>query len=757
MNNFYFNPSGSATLTAVAAVVLLLSLWIGPAASRLSGRRRAVLVGLRCLVVLLLIVAMLRPTWVRSDVKKQSATIAILCDRSRSMQVSDTLGGKSRSQQLYALLDESLPDLQKLADDFEIQIYQFDQDVRPLDFPAGLAELKTSPEGQETAIGAALEDVLQRNAGKRLAAIFILSDGAQRALSPRDTSPLSVAQRALDLDAPLYTFVFGEARGRNQARDVAITDLVATETVFVKNSLAATGSLRVAGYANQPIRVQLLFETSPGEMQVVQTVVHVAKQPDEIIPIRLNYVPAVPGEYKLTVRAENQDGELVTTNNELSTFVTVLGGGLDVLYLEGALRPEQHFIRAAIDASPDIKLDFHWISPRDRTAWPVDLADQFMLDRYDVYMIGDLDSAALSRDEWDLFARRVEQGAGLVMIGGLHSFGPGGYRDTALANVLPIEMGRFERQSFDQPIRDDLQLPGPLHMRPTDPLGLTHPLMNLGGELGALDAWSKLPALDGANLFRSNSLKPNAIVLAESAEPPQAPLLVAGGWGDGRVLAMAGDSTWHWQLEGYEREFRRFWRQVVLWLAKRDETSDRSVWIKLQRRRYEPDSRVEFTVGARTPQGEPIDDAAFQAEIVFPDGQRRPARLARDGSRVVGSLVETQASGDYRIAVTASQRGTSIGRAESRFLVDKQDLELDNATADPGLLANMAEATRSIGGRSLAPEELPELVQQLSQKPPKYEIEIREKHNYWDTWPYFLLFVALISAEWYFRKRWRLV
>ena len=53
----------------------------------------------------------------------------------------------------------------------------------------------------------------------------------------------------------------------------------------------------------------------------------------------------MPGEHKLTLEAVPQPGELVTTNNDLSTFVNVLKGGLNVLYIEGALRVEQKFIR----------------------------------------------------------------------------------------------------------------------------------------------------------------------------------------------------------------------------------------------------------------------------------------------------------------------------------------------------------------------------------------------------------------------------
>ena len=83
-------------------------------------------------------------------------------------------------------------------------------------------------------------------------------------------------------------------------------------------------------------------------------------------------------------------------------------------------------------------------------------------------------------------------------------------------------------------------------------------------------AWVALPPLDGANLIDRRELKPNAEVLAEADDVQQHPLLVAGQSGDGRVLAFAGDSTWHWQMQGFGDAHRRFWRQCVLWLAKKD-------------------------------------------------------------------------------------------------------------------------------------------------------------------------------------------
>jgi hypothetical protein len=98
-----------------------------------------------------------------------------------------------------------------------------------------------------------------------------------------------------------------------------------------------------------------------------------------------------------------------------------------------------------------------------------------------------------------------------------------------------------------------------------------------------------------------------------------------------------------------------------------------------------------------------------------------------------------------------------LGTAKSRFLVYQQDLELDNAVADPSLLASLSAMTKDVGGQSLAPEELPDLLEQLRAKPLDLEVEAQVKHAPWDTWPFFLLFVAVISGEWYLRKKWGLV
>ena len=147
-----------------------------------------------------------------------------------------------------------------------------------------------------------------------------------------------------------------------------------------------------------------------------------------------------------------------------------------------------------------------------------------------------------------------------------------------------------------------------------------HPILQLKDGPANLQTWAGLPALDGANRFDRLHLKSNAQVVAEGDDPSHTPLLVLGAWGEGRTAALAVDSTWHWQLEGFGDVERRFWRQLVLWLAKKDETAGERVWVKLDQRRYQQASRVDFTLGAEDEQGAPIADASFEVRVERPDG-----------------------------------------------------------------------------------------------------------------------------------------
>ncbi len=751
MLRLVFSPVGGYLLVALAAAVLLGLLALGPGRSRVSNGRRRALIAIRLAIVLLIVLAMLRPTLVWTTISRKPATLLVLADQSRSMQVADAAGEKTRWDSLRTSLNAAMPELSALASEIEVKVFAFDAEAHQIDAYESATQWPAKAEGTQTAIGWVLDDALRRETGKRLAGVVLLSDGAQRVLPMKDIPPQTPARRLADLGFHLYAVPFGQARALEQSRDVAVSDMRAPQTVFVKNELAVEAVCQLDGFVGQEVVVQLAVESTPGKMEVVDSQRLSSTKSGDRLPIRLKYIPELPGEKKVTLKIAPQSGELITTNNETSTFVTVLDGGLKVLYLNGALLPEQKWLRRSLDASPDMNVDYRYIDARKPESRPKDMQELFEPGRYDVYIIGDLDATALTEAELAALAEAIDRGAGFIMLGGLHSFGAGGYAATPLANVLPLDMDRFERQNFGEEIRADLHLPEAPKpaMRPTR-LGQSHSILQLAPPAENKAAWDTLPTLDGAN--RLDRVKRGSSILAETADGH--PLLIARDYGRGRVLAFAADSTWRWYLGGHETEHKRFWRQVVLWLARKDQATDSAVWVALDQRRYGPGGRVEFTAGARGPQGEPLANATFEVEVVRPDGSKGAPRLRHTAGELGGQFLDTSLPGDYTLIVKGSLNGAPIGSTQARFLVYDQDLELDNPSADRGALESLAAMT---GGRTVAADQLGDLFASIKKQLETLEVETMVKRTLWDTWPFFLLLIALLTVEWWLRKKWGLV
>jgi uncharacterized membrane protein len=744
---------GSYWVVAVMTTALVLLLFVAPRFQQLPVIRRRALVVLRLLLIVLLALAMLRPGIVSTSTTPQSAVLMLLFDQSGSMQLPAAASDQSRWLVQQAVLEQIEDELADFTDGLEVRVYAYDHDLHPVELENGHLAIPPLAAGGQTDIGSCLHDAMTRELGRRLAGIVLLGDGTQTAPAPRVELQQSIRELAR-LDCPLYTVAFGPLGATTQSRDIALENMPDRFSVFVKNELVVRAALRVRGFVNKSVGVQLILEDSNGKAQTIGARQLSASSDDELVPISIPFIPQAPGEYKLTMRAADQVGELVTQNNELTAFLTVLEGGLRVLYLYGDLVGEQQRLRRSIDAAPDIQLDDLFVNVLGRDRWPIDLAARLQRGKYDVILVESVDASALAEKDMQQVAELVGDGTGLMMIGGYNSFGAGGYHDSPWEDLLPVVLGRFERQDLDptRPISNDLHLWGELKLKPRAP----HPVTLLGGEAENETLWRSLPPLLGANKLRP---KPSARVLLDTTE--SAPVLVSGEYGRGRVLAFAGNTTGRWWQYGRETEHRRFWRQAILWLVHREDLDKNDVWIKLAQRRFSLGSEIPFEAGALTAGGQPISDIRLTAKVSAPETPAISLSVVADGSDFRGIVPSTDKPGDYLIEVTASRGDDELGRSQARFQVIDRDVELSNPVADYEQMARIANATRSAGGRPIAAEELERLLQEIHRSHQEVPIELQSKWQLGDTsldaWLLFFAVLALVTSEWIARKRWGLV
>jgi uncharacterized membrane protein len=143
----------------------------------------------------------------------------------------------------------------------------------------------------------------------------------------------------------------------------------------------------------------------------------------------------------------------------------------------------------------------------------------------------------------------VSAGGGLVMIGGYLTFqgidAKARYKGTAVEEALPVTM-----QAGD----DRLEAPQGLQPLVVMP---SHPIV-----AGVEEPW---PSLLGLNVVIA---KPGTEVVATAGGHP---LIVAGGFGQGRGVAFASDCGPHWAPPEFVEwtGYRGLWRQLADWVSQR--------------------------------------------------------------------------------------------------------------------------------------------------------------------------------------------
>jgi hypothetical protein len=248
----------------------------------------------------------------------------------------------------------------------------------------------------------------------------------------------------------------------------------------------------------------------------------------------------------------------------------------------------------------------------------------------------------------------------------------------------------------------------------------------------------------------------DATVLAEvtTADQHTAPLMVWRRLGAGSVLWLGSDEMWRWRYEVADLHHQRFWMQLASWIAAPPFlVEDARISIGADRLRYQEGNTAELRVRLRDEKGAVVTDAKPRAHVIRNGLEIASLELEPDAAHggVFRGMTGTLAAGDYQITVT--EGNTPPSNTKLAFRVESHaNQEWGQLTLNRPLLESMA---RSSGGRFLREgdvSQLPDLLQQLDRQ----ETRVRET-VLWSSWWWFGFVIALLTAEWLLRKRWRLV
>lgn len=752
-----FEPVWNWLLTILVSIGLLafVLLTYPRRVAHLKNPWKNLLIVLRVSTALVLIFALFRPALKYTDKDDESAVVAILTDDSRSTTTKDAPGGISRREQMVNLIDDASPLISKLKELVDFRQYNFSGDLKPA------VKFEATADGSQTAMGTALKQLAEETRGKKVAAIFLMSDGAERVLKASTITPESSARTAALTGTALYPIPFGATASTGNIVDLALEDLLVDQTVFERKTVPISLKLRAEGAEGQKLEVSLFIENrigkdvgETGELIPVplnesnrSKVIVTTDQSSDVIPIELTYTPKQAGEYLLAVEVKTIDGEVLLRNNKLQTLLTVRKGGLKVAYFD-VLRSELKFLRR-MNQSEKIQVDFKLILNGEfegRTEIP---EKWFEPGEYDVFIIGDVPAKSFGPEIMRQLAARVRDGAGLLMLGGYHTYSPGGYANTPLGNLLPIELNPADEVPSTQ-IDLNSQKIGEWNIQPTN-AGLSHYVMLLASPEKNLELWKSLPTMTSVN--RLKPISDFVQVLATTQD--DAPVLISSETGRARIVTSAMSETFLWAASGKNQIHQRFWRQMILWLAHKEFDSDQPVWVRVQPHNFPPEGLVPIEMGAQNDKGKPILDAKFDIEVTNPEGQKIPLAANLNGKSSFAEFRKTAKAGTYWVKVDGFKDDQQISLpAYARFIIDDRDIELDNPAADVARLEELARlASETTDSQVIYPENFSSFLREFIEKKSwQTDLEKSKRISLWDDWPLMLIFITLLTSEWTIRK-----
>jgi hypothetical protein len=511
------------------------------------------------------------------------------------------------------------------------------------------------PRGASSRLGDAVIQVLADAGDRPIAGIILLSDGESTAGMPLDDAARSAGARSI----PIYTVPIGSSA---RLRDVAVTELFATDTVSIGDQVKATASIESDGFDKRQVQVELLDGDKIVDSQLITL------QGGEPQQIDLNFRASEPGNHWLTARIAPQveESEALQANNSSAACVRVSDSKLRVLYLEGWPRWDFRFLKNAMrrdhglggkrSGQPDIILEREyrlWDRKQQSAALPSGPQE---LAQYDVVILGDVSPALLTPAFLQSLDEAVRhQGVGLIVAAG-PLYMPHAYGEP-LRSLLPVRLAE-QAAGYDAPgaraFSLELSAEGTLWdaMRFAD-----RPAENLL-------IWKSLPTYEWC--WPACSPAPGASVLVWNpgmkTEIGKLPLIATHCAAKGRVLGVGTDSTWLWRRNVGDRYFYKFWGQSIRAVARRQAALADS--LEALPRRCTPGESVHIQLSAFSADGRPKADARVAVQVSGPTNGKVEMQADPGAPGIYRGVFTTTQPGQYRLAYQGQD-----GRAPAETVV----------------------------------------------------------------------------------------
>lgn len=732
-----------AVLFITAVVAGLVILFYRRTIVPVSTRTRTILIAVKLLPLLLIMLSLLEPVLVTSEVTPQQGFLLVLLDDSKSMRIQDAPGHLTRFEAVKRVMkDQRL--LAMLSERFKVRTFRFASDVERVEDVTGL-----EASGGATNIAGALNQTAHEFRDLPLAGVVLVSDGADN-VSQGSNDLAGVAASLKAQGIPVYAVGVGQ---EHIEKDIEIVKVATSKTLAAGSITDLFVTVRGYGFPGQVADLQVKEGT-----RVVRTEKVELGKDGETKRVKLSLAPESPGIFEYTVLLPPRPSETITENNQRTFLVDNRSRTARVLYIDGYPRKEFKFIRRAVEEdrqvqlaslvriSKDNRLYRQGIRTQDelRDGYPKTKEELF---QFDGIIFGDIEARWFTPQQLQMTEEFVSvRGGGFLMLGGDHSLTEGGYAGTPIEDVLPVRLSVSRRGGWGTGLVDREFRIG------LTPDGKTHPLLRIAPEQDeSLRQWGTLPTLSGYN--RVGEPKPGATVLAVD---PSADLLEGSNsilavqrYGQGRSMVLTTAGSWRWQMlmPAADLSHERFWQQMVRWLAL---SSPGQVTLTLDKESYA--DQEPATIKARVVDAAytPVNNASVWAQVTDPTGQSETVELEwtfSDGGTYRAEY-HPKTQGMHRVEVFVKSPETIKARDQGGFSVAESATEYTDATLHADVLRRLAETT---GGQYVGIEQARRLPDAI--KPVRRATSMVIERDLRDASPLFIAVILFLSLEWFLRRR----
>ncbi len=764
-------------------VALAIGVFYASVYSHLGVWRLLWLMSLRTGAIAALLLILFKPVLrVVAGTDKSRPLLPILVDRSGSMATKDK-GQATRYREVLNALGAHQERLERY---FRPLWFHFAKSSEEVDSLNALGRLKPMGDGVDgTDISEALAAAAAVRDREEPAGILLFSDG-------NPTKGSSVVSMAREASVPTFAIGVGSRTDTTVAKpNIEITS-AHTPFEAVKNNVTTLSvRLRAVGVPNSAVQI-VLKEEGVADPVARQTVT-VTKNVHEAM-ITLKYTPGDRGDDKplekdapdirrLTVSAAAHPKETVTADNSHQLHVLITQPRIQVLYIEGSIRPEYKPLRRIFDSDPNVQFMslIRMFESKFQASGSIDGRKLLRLpttkedfERFDVLILGDLDRTYLSdRRTGDLRLTRikefVEGGGALLMLAGANSFGPGGYSGTPVEKILPVMVGPRTQENDPTAFLPQLTAEGAKH-KIFD--GIDKYLFGPGGRKPD-PKLPRLPDLNGCVTVVKKTPAAEVLAVHPSRSNPNGPLIILAVRqfvGEGRTAAFTANNTSLWnsfiQMRGggEANPYQQFWGQLVRWLAGADVKSKDatpSVVLRMDKSYVQAGGQTKLTARVLDA-GSKTDSTATVSCLVTPlegDGTKRNlAMVYKAGTGLFEyDAFQMGLAGKYKVAVTAVDNRTSktIGRDDMTLTVKAHSQENERVSLNHALMASVAVAH---GGQYAELPGLNDVITQLIARGQALAGDgpVVTTNRLYNFTLLFLLFAALLTCEWILRRNWQL-